>query len=534
MSGISGEGLSPELTTYIDNLGTDEIPGMTEDALIAFRFAYGSIEQHDELEEVINEQLALHTEGYTEDLNIFLSASPDDGLPSFVYYGRHGEPQHEESRQELNVWLKLAKEHLPGAENEAMAAIVTFIDDRFDADRFEASIATVSDPLKRYEAEDAMHYHAGELAYATTSQLCEFADNAEVIQQYIDSAFMQVFGSEEDLATLQHRALELQGTSASYTYVEVVTNAAKKVTGEQAASNITTYNEFMESHFREAGTVDAVHVDQLKALVKAGHIPNTWGYKVLYANMPVDEVAALVEQRPGSLRDTGVRAICVRRFATEGHLEKAYELARTEMIADSRQSVLEPIHNLLAIYEETGDESAYIEAIQRFQAAQSNEMPMRPGDYNTHSYLARVFAAASKQGHAARTQQALAAMEPFYSEKSYGIQDSSLRTILRVSLDQGNLPAAEDYAVRLKKIRDKRFAHDGQESTEGLLHVVRAYMQAGDSQAATRVVQTYFATERPVYALKTAITLLHGEKPEYMPQLHTDHFDEVTVLTAKK
>lgn len=585
--------LPPELVSYIDELDPQEISGMAEPDIVDFCLTHGSGEQEDAHLEKIDEELRASSEAYVSDLEMFLSASPDYGVPSFVHSGYNARPQHHASGWELEGWLKVAAKHLPGAESEAMDDIVACIIANFDPEQFELAAEGVStyNAYEVVEARNLLHKRAGELANTTARQLCSYEVNADTIQDFIDCSFMQTFGKDLDHTTLQARVLELNGEQASPDYADLlakveqnitatgqygyaiadridwllrrdpqaitrliaekpqiarmaypvarelvqntetegiveVRNAALAVVENQAKSDVATYAEFVKNSFDVTGTFDSTRIGTLKTLLEETGDAGPLVYQMLYVNLPIEEVAALTERHSASLADSETRAICVQRFAAEGCLDKAYELARTTQAIDSAKSILHPINNLLAIYDETGDEAAFAEAQGRLHEAQRDKSFIYPTDL--HKIAARTFKAARRHGHTVRAQEAEAAMEPYYSHAYSDVRDRSLGCRLRLALDDGDLPTAKDFAARLYASREQsNDTFDKDRSTDALLHVLQACVQAGDTESAVELVQAYFATDNPHYTLKYAVSILRKEPLAYMPPLYASHLHAI-------
>lgn len=586
--------LPPTLVAYFDTIDPNAAQSFGEANVVGFRCANGSFEQEDALQEIIDDELPRVTEKYISDMEIFVSASPDNGLPSFVEKSYGTFPQHVSSGSELESWLHVAKKYLPGAEGEVMAEVVASINHCFDPQQFEAALADVSAHVtfERASAPWKMRHHAQLLAGTTTRQLCSFATSEETVRRFADSSFLETFGSDFDRNALQRRILELRGEGSSVAYADLVVQAAKKLTADnwardsrqlswilrkqpeiavqliadqpkiadrvrtlsriilqhmepdemtddhhavlatleaQSIANPDEYYQFVTDHFKKAGYFAPEHLAALKEIIEMSP-GKDWAYMVLCAQLPLEEVTTITTRHPESLDNTEVRAICVRRFAAEGQTEKAYELARnTGRRADSRSSLVGPLCNLLAIYDETGDEAACEEAEQRLETARNGEGFFFLYEADAHELHARTYVAAQRHGHTARATAAAEAMEAYYTHESAHVSDQSLRCRLRLELDAQRLDKAEQYAAKL---------HDlGSESSDeikrsdcynGLLHVIDACMQAGATEQAVRIVQTYFATENPHYKLEIATALLKNETPAYMPSLYASHLNAIT------
>src|SRR4051812_2919310 len=120
-----GVTLPPTLVAYFDRIDPDIAQNLGEAGAVNFRFAHGSAEQEDALLEIIDSELSSASGAYIADLEIFLSTSPDNGLPSFAEKPHNDTPPpHAWSGGELNSWLHVAKKYLPGAEGEVMTEVV--------------------------------------------------------------------------------------------------------------------------------------------------------------------------------------------------------------------------------------------------------------------------------------------------------------------------------------------------------------------------------------------------------------------------
>lgn len=556
--------LPQPIIDYIESLNPDTL-GLDAAGTLEFYLAYGSEEEVDGRLEQLNSELALSTEDYISDLEISLDQLACNQWPGYVksYHSKH---------KELLRWLAVSQRYLPGAEDEVMAELVDYTTESFDPRRLEmiAGLA-VTDPASDETTKSLgrMHKMAQELSHTTLCDLYAYTTNIQTLERLLYSDFMQAFGDEFDRLTLQAHILELGGDQRSLAHANLVTEAAKLVTladwhvvsarlewiaqrdpmlafqltqdhpkilkGVQAfghmilehvdledptnkmnsliglgdgADGVKGYCSFVGEHSREAGSFKPEHISNFKAIGKAIYRGYSFLYETLYAHLAINEAVALAEQHPESLSDQA-RTICVRRFAAEGYIEKAYELARSPI---SRP--LDSIHNLLAIYDETGQEAAYFEANQRLLEASESKERFDFDDADAHELLARTFAAARRHGHLTRMEEAAAEMEPYYSHKESCIGDAALSRMVGIELDTGNIEMAEAYAVRLQSSRRVSYNEDNKNE---IMYVLKAYMKAGDMTAAVRLAQTYFATTEPDRALPSAITLLNNEELKPMP-----------------
>jgi len=437
---------------------------------------------------------------------------------------------------------------------------------------------------------------ARKLVSVTTEQLCDYANDIETIQAFADSSFMRKFGTESQQAMLQLRIHTLSGgqlspaqynlaasalvgtekSKLSLHFNRILGSAPETVAGVVAEyldvprdarllgatllsvmgiqgktknydavvgvvesdayrSGLTDYVLFIERYLDETGSFRPEHIQKLKSLVEAAESTRPYStyqaYNILYANLPLDEVLGLLEEYPSSIDYYKAAAVCVRRLAAEGQKEKAFDIARN---VRSVHEVQDSVRNLLSIYDETGDESAYAEAEERLHATQDGEETFIPNEVQTYELLVRTFVAARKHGHIERAEQSWANMQPYHTHVDARVRHACLRQVLHMALDNDDLPTAEHFAGQLHISMAQRGGPYRQEELfAGLFHVLHAYKKADDMEAATNLVQTYFTDGRPYSIFQTAVSILKDGAPKSsLPSLYTEAGSRVNAITA--
>ncbi|HSX33794.1 MAG TPA: hypothetical protein VLF91_05670 [Candidatus Saccharimonadales bacterium] len=298
---------------------------------------------------------------------------------------------------------------------------------------------------------------------------------------------------------------------------------------QQAARSMVSYTHFLQPLFKRDGTLSPKQLARLGELITQE--PNHWAARMLCALTPVEQLPELLDRRD-LVTGPQIAAICVRRLARGGDLERAYEIARRQLGPGPYEQRLNSIYNLLAIYEETGEEAAWKEAEERLLVAQTDQYPIHT--LSRYELAARRFVGARQHGDLARADAALADMEVYHAHNERtDVRLESLAATTQLFLDSGELEQAENYAVRLyqERVASPRRG-DREDSHVGLLHVMQGYMEAQLPKQAVRLMSTYFTSGRTVdYGFRKALALLTGDTAGALPHLATIRIDATVDLS---
>lgn len=300
------------------------------------------------------------------------------------------------------------------------------------------------------------------------------------------------------------------------------------------AGDIWEYSHLMRLYAKKDGTLSQERIDRLVGLLDAN--PDTHPERRLSApaklvceHTPQSELPGLLAEKPHLVVDEGAKSIAIRRLAAEGAVQQALDLvdAPTTTI-DSHRKIIAPIRNLLAIYEESGDEDAYARAKQRIK-----EHVTAKGAFvwspDLHEFAVREFVAARKYGHKEREADAAARMIEGHTQSNDYERMQNLKLTLQTYLDAGDMPHAEHYALRV--FNDPSLQGDENTLTKqsALLTVARKYNDAGQHVAAMNFLKDTLlrpdASGQLHYTAMYAIEELTGRHVDYLPSLYAAHIN---------
>ncbi len=291
----------------------------------------------------------------------------------------------------------------------------------------------------------------------------------------------------------------------------------------QAADGIGEYVECLRGSLSKTGRLTAGQIEQLQLLVtEANGRVDAFAHQALVVFLPIDEAVTHITRYPDLLTSSGMATLCVRRLARDGRLDEAYDIARHSHVIDTMGKKIAPVHNLLVIYDETGDEAALREADELLADLWHNDSYFDIHEVAQHKLAARQYVATRRHGNPDRAAQALTDMEPFYNHKYWDVRKQCLAQRIRLCLDDNDLRGAEHYAVRHHTDPDR-----GRHDEEVLLIVLDAYLQAGDTASAANLVRTYYATDVPGADLTWALEIFTRAKSYCVPHLFANSLDEI-------
>jgi hypothetical protein len=616
--------LPADIVAFVDGLDADGVDRLPPSRTTWLRLCHGSSELEDGLLEFLDTQLTAATQTFIHSLEDLAAISPDTGLPTpalntglalHYRWGSYESPFGTNSG-ELSGWLETARDHLPGAQDEALAAVIDAAAE-FDPEQFDLALGLAGEEIKlwsggkfaRLSGESLKTYadrvaglvrgDAIHMAEAVIGKVQWYATDVDLLRRTAALPLVRTYGKAEDLLRLQQQILERQSqlgpVQDTAEYNELVAQAStafmadrlgikgigelawafrqdpgliavlaaqnpkeeaklRKLGSEtllrldaadrtpahaavileleqKAVADLDEYADFLLELFKQGGSLSEQQVITLTGLVMASPDtrPNDWTCKVICALAPMDQVSHVLNERPRLLQcDTEIGAIAARRLAREGWLDEAKEIARRPLTNDSANALFNPIHNLLAVYEESGDESAWDEAEQRMATVRLTSHYTQPTSW--FEAAARQFVAARKQGKLERAEVAATAMQAFYTHEFAHVREYSLGKSARIFLDSGELDKAEMMAALLYEHyqsdmlgkRDKSYRFDA------LLAVMEAYIQAGQSEAAADITRRYFLTEpTPGYHLLAALDTLSRLKNRWKPVLYASSLDSL-------
>lgn len=173
----------------------------------------------------------------------------------------------------------------------------------------------------------------------------------------------------------------------------------------------------------------------------------------------------------------------------------------------------EPVRNLLAIFEETGDTSVLQEAERRIQELKNKSYH---DNVALHEFAVRKYVAATKHSDESLAEAALTEMEQSHqSDDTYYVKKRSLEMSMKAFIDLADYGNAEVCAKRLFEINYSDGGVDWNHNA--MREMISAYMGAGQKDHAANLVREHYfsgqaANYHGVWAVKTLIKgrLEHG------------------------
>lgn len=224
------------------------------------------------------------------------------------------------------------------------------------------------------------------------------------------------------------------------------------------------------------------------------------------------------------------KAIVIRRLAGLGDVQGALELVDGETTTiDSHAVLTEPIMNLLAIYDESGDEQALALAEEKIAALREKKL-FGSEVYAEQGFAAQKYMAALKHGNEALAQEALSTIASCNRDNAGWENERSLRDTMQMFLDLGDIDAAYTVALEYRDASGE-FVNRNAESEvlDIMMTMVQALVDADRHQEAAEITLEVFKKDRVTYdwrLLEAIEYIFASDKSKvYLPSLYGRHIN---------
>lgn len=162
-----------------------------------------------------------------------------------------------------------------------------------------------------------------------------------------------------------------------------------------------------------------------------------------------DLLEELLASDPWLTDNDTTKHMVVRRLARTGQVARARELVDAKStVRDGHAKIAYPINNLLAIYEESGDEFALADAEARIDAyATADGYYVK--EYDLIKFAQHRLVAAVRQNNSTLKEQAVKDLDTFITDQNAHTRETALRTSVSAHLEIGDTDTATAYARTL-------------------------------------------------------------------------------------
>lgn len=542
--------LSPE---FIDELEVFDTP---ETEIVDFKMTYGSESARAEFGTLLCEELNTSANDYIEALWDLIHPDAAGGrLGNFVEQQAITESEQDVTAR-FYSWLKVSNKHVPEMTTQVANTVFDFMDSQFSYD---------DSPLHGEEPNDSLNLLSKHVSYLAHHAAKHFQD-AQLAERFMASDLRKTL---IDFIKTGLVGKVLSGgvlvTESNLDDISKVIDASIKDIGlihDTLTAEIAKFSpdQFLyllskceddsiesvclrvSTHLATAVIVDDENQQRLLDIIQQNlHTPRskanmvellaqygkdttellydliqdpavaadqTHIYKILWLQLPDTHLLEFLNEYPNSIDPNSVKEIAVRRLAGIGCIDEAIKVASSKTSKpDLALQGIFPIINLLAIYEETGNESAWRQANKHARALVGNK-------YNRIENLNHVIAvhrykAATMQGNGRRIAAALNDMEQYVHKN--GDVDSrreGLLRMVRASAVVGDLDKAEEYALRV--FNDELIESDGDKA---ILYVIRGHINNSQYEKAREFAKKcYFKGNRTNRYGLDAIRILYSDE----------------------
>lgn len=276
------------------------------------------------------------------------------------------------------------------------------------------------------------------------------------------------------------------------------------------------YRQYFNDNRSRSGLHD---VENLDAVLKSART-------FIGSNLPLEELAGTVGTDPSLVTTSSAKAIIIRRLAANGDVDLAKDLVgRKTTTIDSCAVMTEPIMELLSIYDESGDEAALASADELI--AKYNDTWMGNDNTSNHVFDLQKYIAAIRHSNNELALQAASQMSMRHSNGAKWEIDKCLCDSIQTLIDTDDIPSAEELALQLQIVRKDEDANR-HHSRDGILTVIKAYVDKGDQGAAVNFANKYLLQPEPNdYNSISAMTYILGGEG-FMPSLYDRHIRKVS------
>ena len=237
-----------------------------------------------------------------------------------------------------------------------------------------------------------------------------------------------------------------------------------------------------------------------------------------------DAMRDALEQHPWLTLKNDTKSIVIRRLSRLGDTDKALQLVDAQSsTTDSGAKLVEPIMNILAIYDETGDDRILAIADERIEQERKCKRFGWDEIYTEHGIAMQKYLAALRHGNEQLAQDSLQAVMACAREGEPWEKDRTLRDTYEMFVSIGDLDAARDVAEVFETAdalnRDNLFRHDMD------LNLIKAFVDSGHVAEATNHALSKLARQAPyTYELLSAIEYILSDETErprvFIPPLY--------------